>query len=292
MSFGQNLQFLRKTAGITQEGLTEKLEVSRQSVSKWESDNSFPEMEKLVQLCDIFGCSMDTLVKGDAEKETAQDNNGYDKFMTNYARKTTLATGLVFLALVYGGVADALKFPDALMNIVFMLLIVCAIMLFIVSGNALSDFRNDNKNIKPFYKQEEIKAFKGRYSVRNAVGIGIFLMGFVFSSAVDGMKDSVIKEVLENSVFLICLGIGACIVVYNGLLKDKFDIDKYNRIAEGEKNTDDSRGKWYGTIMIISTIVFLVTGIIWKVWEYNWLSFVVGGLLCGIVALFGKSTKE
>ena len=50
MSFGENLQFLRKQKNITQEQLAERLEVSRQSVSKWESSQSYPEMEKLLQI--------------------------------------------------------------------------------------------------------------------------------------------------------------------------------------------------------------------------------------------------
>lgn len=48
MSLGENLQFLRKRNDITQEQLAEKLNVSRQSVSKWESDTAYPEMDKLL----------------------------------------------------------------------------------------------------------------------------------------------------------------------------------------------------------------------------------------------------
>ena len=48
MSLGENLQFLRKKNNITQEQLAEQLDVSRQSVSKWESDSSYPEMDKLL----------------------------------------------------------------------------------------------------------------------------------------------------------------------------------------------------------------------------------------------------
>ena len=64
MSFGENLQFYRKRRSITQEQLAEQLGVSRQTVSKWEADSSYPEMEKILQLCDMFGCSMDTLLRG------------------------------------------------------------------------------------------------------------------------------------------------------------------------------------------------------------------------------------
>ncbi len=64
MSFGQNLQFLRKMYhGMTQEELAEKMGVSRQTVSKWELDAAYPEMEKVIELCKLFSCSMDQLVR-------------------------------------------------------------------------------------------------------------------------------------------------------------------------------------------------------------------------------------
>lgn len=58
MSLAENLQFLRKQKNITQEQLAEQLEVSRQSVSKWESAQSYPEMEKLLQICSMFHLSL------------------------------------------------------------------------------------------------------------------------------------------------------------------------------------------------------------------------------------------
>lgn len=66
MSFGQNLQFLRKMhKGMTQEELAEIMKVSRQTVSKWEVDGAYPELEKIIELCRLFNCSMDQLVRGD-----------------------------------------------------------------------------------------------------------------------------------------------------------------------------------------------------------------------------------
>lgn len=66
MSFGKNLQFLRKMhRGMTQEELAERLGVSRQTVSKWESDAAFPEMEKTLALARLFNCSLDELLVGD-----------------------------------------------------------------------------------------------------------------------------------------------------------------------------------------------------------------------------------
>lgn len=66
MSLGQNLQFLRKMCNkMTQEELAEKLGVSRQTISKWELDVVYPEINKLVELCNLFSCSLDELVRED-----------------------------------------------------------------------------------------------------------------------------------------------------------------------------------------------------------------------------------
>ena len=76
MSFGDNLQYLRKRDKITQEELAEKLQVSRQSVSKWETGEAYPETEKIIVLCDIFGVTMDALMRGDvtASGESAEEH--------------------------------------------------------------------------------------------------------------------------------------------------------------------------------------------------------------------------
>lgn len=62
MKFGENLYNLRKTAKMSQEKLAEKMEVTRQSVSKWENGESYPEMEKIMKLCGIFHCKINDLV--------------------------------------------------------------------------------------------------------------------------------------------------------------------------------------------------------------------------------------
>ena len=69
MSFGENVGFYRKQLNITQEELAEMLFVSRQTVSRWETDSTFPDVETIISLCDIFECDMDTLVRGDAKNE-------------------------------------------------------------------------------------------------------------------------------------------------------------------------------------------------------------------------------
>ena len=62
MKFGDNLKQIRKSKKISQEDLADKLGVSRQSVSKWETGENYPTMQNIVCLCDIFRCKMNDLV--------------------------------------------------------------------------------------------------------------------------------------------------------------------------------------------------------------------------------------
>ena len=73
MNFASNLQKLRKKENMSQEALAEKLDVTRQSVSKWESGATYPEMDKLIAICKIFNIDMDTLVNGDASNSELKD---------------------------------------------------------------------------------------------------------------------------------------------------------------------------------------------------------------------------
>lgn len=66
MSLGTNLQFLRKMCkSMTQENLAEIMNVSRQTIAKWETDAAYPEIDKLMKLSDIFSCSIDRLLRED-----------------------------------------------------------------------------------------------------------------------------------------------------------------------------------------------------------------------------------
>lgn len=68
MSLGRNIQFLRKIYnGMTQEQLAEKMGVSRQTISKWELDIVYPEINKVIDLCELFSCSMDQLIREDID---------------------------------------------------------------------------------------------------------------------------------------------------------------------------------------------------------------------------------
>ena len=93
MKFGENLQKLRKEKGLSQEQLAEKLGVTRQSVSKWESGASYPEMDKIVSLCNMFHCDLDVLINKDVtEERQRKDASSIVKSLfqgaTDYVKKT------------------------------------------------------------------------------------------------------------------------------------------------------------------------------------------------------------
>lgn len=65
MTLGENIRTMRTRQGMSQGDLADALDVSRQSVSKWETDGSVPELDKLMKMCDLFGVTMDELVRGE-----------------------------------------------------------------------------------------------------------------------------------------------------------------------------------------------------------------------------------
>lgn len=76
MSFGKNLQYLRQlSSNMPQEALAERLNVSRQTISKWEMDAAIPEMDKALELCRVFNCSLDNLFREEMYKTSEAYSN-------------------------------------------------------------------------------------------------------------------------------------------------------------------------------------------------------------------------
>ena len=67
MNFNEKLISLRKSKGLSQEELGAELNVSRQTISSWENERSYPDVHNLIMLCDIYSVSLDDLMKGDIE---------------------------------------------------------------------------------------------------------------------------------------------------------------------------------------------------------------------------------
>ena len=122
MTFGEKLSKLRKEYNYTQEQLADILGVSRQSISKWESDIAYPETNKLIELGRLFECSMDYLLKDNVtEKDgTKTDNENVKevklRVMSDQNKKKAKKV-LKIAGIVLGGVL-AIDFISLIITIV------------------------------------------------------------------------------------------------------------------------------------------------------------------------------
>ena len=87
MSLGEKLSKLRKEYNYTQEQLADILGVSRQSISKWESDIAYPETDKLIELGKLFDCSMDYLLKEDVIEKNGAQASGFTEKVEEISKK-------------------------------------------------------------------------------------------------------------------------------------------------------------------------------------------------------------
>ena len=95
MNIADRIQHLRKSKGISQEELADKIGVSRQAVSKWESEQSFPDIDKVIILSDFFEVTTDYILKGiETEKQAAEKN-------VNAMAFVFVATALNFIGLTF-----------------------------------------------------------------------------------------------------------------------------------------------------------------------------------------------
>ena len=83
MNLSDNLKRIRKENNLSQEQLADKLGVSRQSVSKWESGQAYPEMDKVLQLCQLFNLNIDELLNQNIKdvNNKKQAKNTFNKFL-------------------------------------------------------------------------------------------------------------------------------------------------------------------------------------------------------------------
>ena len=102
MTLGKRIYDLRTAKNLSQGDLAEALDVSRQSVSKWETDTSVPDLDKLVKLCDLFEVSMDELVRGAAVESTAAKSEpGKKPWLSRMLELKRVKVALVLLALSF-----------------------------------------------------------------------------------------------------------------------------------------------------------------------------------------------
>lgn len=88
MTFGEKITKQRKELNYTQEQLADFLGVSRQSISKWESDIACPETDKLIELGKLFECSMDYLLKENVTEKSDVRTSGFSEKVEEIRKKS------------------------------------------------------------------------------------------------------------------------------------------------------------------------------------------------------------
>lgn len=296
MSLSENLQNLRKIKNMSQEELAEKLKVSRQAVSKWESGNGFPETEKIISICEIFDCSMDDLVKGKISNDIKSEKSDYDLIMTKTAKGIAMGVGTILLGvsimLTILGFATNEQVEDqiSLIGVIAILIgVVMALPLFILHGSKLENFKKKNNKIANIYSEKEIEEGVSKYTKLLAVSISGILLGTIVMMLLMGLKVFGDESTLPVAVLMYFVTISVPFLIYSGKMKEKFDIEQYNKEnTEEYKKIENKIGSICGIIMLTATIIFLAWGFIFGMWYINWVVYPVGGILCGIVAIINK----
>ena len=365
MSFRDNLQYLRASKNLTQEQLAMLLGVSRQSVTKWEAERSYPEMDKLLKICELFDCTLDDLVQGDvaaamrkresAEEQVAstdgetpesdagnatsgavsnavpakpEDVVGYDEHWRTHARKIALGVGfcaisvipLVLLSPEADGTAISLGAPVANLSMfLFFALVAIGVAFIVPAAFAHGQFREEHPFVIDFYTYAQRQCAASVLGRNIVVGVALALAGLAFLSLANG-------SVPENvCISVMLLGFAACaaIIVYAALMRKRINVSEYNNqnvkklndkqidalpvsgeeraeIRESVKR-DKKTDAICGAVMIVATII----GLVWLFagasssvsWGYNpasmfWISWVVGGLVCGIVSVIRNAGNK
>ena len=310
MSFRENMQHLRATRNMTQEQLAMLLGVSRQSVSKWEAERAYPEMDKLLRMCALFECTLDELVCGDLTGRAAAEASsvlaGYDQAMRTFAWKLPLGIAVVIL-----GAALALLLSDpALMpslevrNFATVLVFVGAaagLALILPASFERSAFRKAHPFVGDFYTADQKTQARATLSTGLVAGIALILAGTAATIVLQA------DVWLASAVFFLCAAVGVFVIVRSCLLGSRCNLARYNRRSLGgmseeqiEAMDDDlaeraRRAKresgTYAAVMCVATAVGLVLAFT-PAAAFFLLAWPVGGIVCAAIKAFRFSRSS
>lgn len=173
MKFGDNLRDLRKSKKISQEKLAEKIGVSRQSVSKWECSEAYPEMNNIFKLCEIFHCKINDLVREDLIDIDSLDEEikmNIVKFKKEQQRKMKGLSKAIYILARICKVVSILGIFSILITMIIMPIVTSHVK---VKNNTIEIFdekieyqRSSNQvNIKFMEKENIIKNYNDVYAL-------------------------------------------------------------------------------------------------------------------------------
>lgn len=154
MNIGERILKLRKESHLSQEEVANKLNVSRQTISKWETGESNPDFDKIVPLCELFNVSTDELIKGTKEEKGIIDDNKEYKKKT--AQVLTISIFMYFLAVIWIIFAESLSLlNEEIMVCVFLL--ICALATCLIIYHFVANSKSEKEQIKEKKYNSKIK---------------------------------------------------------------------------------------------------------------------------------------
>ncbi|NVJ49605.1 MAG: helix-turn-helix domain-containing protein [Gammaproteobacteria bacterium] len=317
MILSEKIVRLRKQLGWSQEELAEKLSVSRQSVSKWESTNSIPDLNKIIMLAEIFEVSTDYLLKDNVEPNDPINNNHLSakpaqvtlEQALDYVTKKHTAAKLVvkglllcvlspvplfaLLALARSGSITLSGNAIAAIGIGTILLMVAIGISFFIRTNQFEPETEtiDEESFELAYGvrgaiDDKLKLIRQRYNLSITTGIALFI--FAAAPIILGSLlltgPGVILTMLIITIAMVALGLAIIIPV-----AAKFDA--YNKILQdGQQNSAKSKRikraeKLAAFYWPLITAIFIGWSLWSMDWGITWIIWPVGAIL--FVALLG-----
>lgn len=134
MMIGERLLLLRKEKNLSQEEVAEKLNVTRQTISKWETDASTPDLDKLAPLCKLYGITADELLTGTKkENEKRKEEITDDKTKSNQKKAVGISLGVFIYFIAVAWIMITIPVMDmnpVLSSAIF--LVICGIATYII----------------------------------------------------------------------------------------------------------------------------------------------------------------
>lgn len=322
---GDKIIALRKKAGWTQEDFANQLNVSRQSVSKWESGQSIPEVEKIIQMSQIFGVSIDYLLKeeaGDGHEEVVVDSvikntrwvsleeaNEYLEKSESAGGKIALGVLLCILSPTFlmlslanqnnGWLALSQEVSLSLAIVLLLVMVASAIGLFITAGNQLKAYEFLEKEVfeTKYGVAEMVKARKHDYEgthtrlmVIGVIACIIAAVPVVVSSILDS-KSGVIYLGLLLTLLLVATGVYV-------MIETETKWSSYEKLLqEGDysRSKKESRGflePIAGVYWLIVVAGYLGYNFLTDDWGRSWIVFPVAGVLFGAIAIISEAINK
>ena len=303
----------RKKCGWSQEELADKLGVSRQSVSKWESAQAVPDMKKIVQMSKVFGVSTDYLLRDDIETASESDITPIDSGLEESVRSVSLeeaneflehneraavliSTGVMMcilspvLLLILGGLAAAQRISVGeeaayMIGVAALLLIVAsAVAIFIIFGLKGQRFDYlEKQNIDTDYGVSGmVKECKSNYAGAHARLLVLGIVLCIISSvplfillAIRSTMSNLIDS-LGVALILILIAIGVKMIVLTSIRQGGFD----KLLEEGDyTRLNKKAGVWDGIYWAIATAVYLGWSFITMDWQMTWIVWPIAGVV-------------